>query len=1228
MSRIPLPLLFLTLAGPSPAADPSAPAPTPRALVVHIEGVHAEALHRAWTPALDGLRTGGMSTDRARSGATLSAAAWGDLPGGGLPRAWMADEVARALGSASDGVVYVRIAADPALADDAVAALEAADRALADVLAAVRARPGFAGEDWLVLATGDRAGDEAGSALWIASGADVPVGTLQRIPTPEVGPELVAAHLDGRPAFSDDAGSVAWLVRGLRPHWEDPAVVELAKLAPRATFFPFESRARAVARDRAASSRVVELNGRWAFRWSPVVDDGPAGFERPDFDDAAWDRIPVPSNWQMLGYGIPIYVNAGYPFEKNPPFVAHDNAPVGRYRTWFDVPEAWSGERVVLHFGAVKSAGYVWVNGIPVGYTQDSKLPAEFDVTRVVHPGRNLLAVQVHRWSDGSYLEDQDFWRLSGIERDVYVYAEPHTRIADVDARAGLDDVFRDGVLDLDVTLARDPGGPAPGALRVELLDGSGASVLDERVAAPDVAQGGVGHATLRRTVPSVRRWTAETPSLYTLVLTLDAGGGPAQATAVRVGFRTIDIADGQLRVNGVPITIEGVNRHEHDPLTGHVITVASMREDIRLMKAANINAVRTSHYPDDPAWYDLADELGLYLVDEANIESHGMGYDPEITLGNEPDWKYAHLERTRRMVERDKNHPSVIFWSLGNEGGNGVNFEATYRWIKGRDPTRPVQYERAERSWNTDLYVPMYPGFEHLETYAQSGDPRPLIMCEYAHAMGNSVGNFADYWALIERYPKLQGGFIWDWVDQGLRKVTDAGDTIWAYGGDYGPPGTPSDGNFVINGLVQPDRRPNPHYDEVKAVYQWVRTEAVDARRGRVRVHNRYQFRDLSGLDVRWALREDGSVVEEGSADLPPVGPGASAEMTLPLPDTRWKAGAEYHMDVSYVRRADDGLLPAGHVEAAAQLDLGMPAGAVASDPDRAGRAAVTEEADAFVLAAGDVHAEIDRDTGLLRSWRVGDREMLAAPLSPDFWRAPTDNDFGGDWQRHLAVWKDAGNDFEASEVTADPGGAVRVTVTGRIPAGDTPLTLTYTMAPDGTLQVGMRLEPVAGADVPRMPRFGMRTELPARYHRAEWFGRGPMESYLDRKSAAHVGRWSLDVAAWAHPYVRPQETGNRTDVRWITLVDDDGRGVRIEGEPLLEVTAIPFARDDLDPGDAKAQRHWGELRPRDRVYLNVDLHQMGVGGINSWGPTALPEYSVPYGELAYRFRMRPIGR
>ncbi len=1240
-----LPLIALGNTGPHvPRADRA-----PKVLVVRIEDAPVSRLADATMPALDALRADGAFSERVRAGAIDGLSSWTALPPGvtplGSPAPLDVEQATTQLPGTGADLVFVRIearAAAPADASDATI-LEAADRSLASLVDAVHDRPGIAGEDWLILVTGEETTGEAtlpagtsGHAFWLASGPAVEAGTLTRTPEPGDAAATAFAHLApgaeraGRPVALRAVLAAAPAGRGrgprsdVRPHWEDPSVVELNKLPPRATYFPFESRELALGGDRAASTRFLDLNGTWAFRWVRSPDDRIVDFARTDLDETAWARIPVPSDWQMQGYGVPIYLNSEYPFERNPPFIAHDYNPVGQYGRHFVLPATWSGSRVVLHFGAVNSAMYVWLNGVRVGYSQGTKLPAEFDVTRFVRPGDNQLAVEVYRWSDGSYLEDQDFWRLSGIERDVYLYAEPHTRIADVEARAGLDAAYRNGVLRLDVDVAQTPDGPPAGALHVELLDAAGRSVLDERAAAPR-ERSPIQRVSGEWTIPSVRRWTAETPELYTLALTLqDESGATLEATRIRVGFRSIEITGGQVRINGMPIVVEGVDRHEHDPYTGHVVSDSLMREDIRLMKAANINAVRTSHYPDDPRWYELADELGIYLVDEANIESHGMGYNLETTLGNDTDWMVAHMTRTRRMVERDKNHPSVVFWSLGNEAGNGVNFEATYSWIKQRDPTRPVQYERALREWNTDIYVPMYPGFEHLEAYAKSDDPRPLIMCEYAHAMGNSVGNFTDYWEIIDKYPKLQGGFIWDWVDQGLFKVTDAGDTIWAYGGDFGPPGTPSDGNFVINGVVQPDRLPNPHYQEVKRVYQWVRTEAIAAREGRLRVINRYQFRDLSNLALRWSIRQDGAVVTEGDEELPAVPPGSSAEVRLHLPDIDWVPGSEYHLDVRYIRKADDGLLPAGHEEAAQQFDLGMPGGPAPAPRPAAGRATVAESGDVIVLSAGDVRAEIDRGTGLLRSFRKGTIEMLAAPLTPDFWRAPTDNDFGGNWQERLGVWKDAGPGFTPSRVeSSSASGVATVTATGTIPAGSTPLVLTYSLSPDGVLEVGERMEPVAGADLPRMPRFGMRTELPTRYHRAEWFGRGPIESYRDRKAAADVGRWSLDVVQWAHPYVRPQETGNRTDVRWLELRDVDGVGLRVEGEPLLEVTAIPFAREDLDPGPRKAQRHWGELHPRDAVFLNIDLGQMGVGGINSWGPTALDKYSLPYGAYDYRFRL-----
>ncbi len=1248
LSLVTLPLTLTAASNADVGPGVRAPDGTAKVLVVVLDGAGpADAAGRAM-PTLEALRADGAYSSRVAEPVS-------EAPASVL---WEAFRGVRAsLGGAGHILTEVssRRAAEDALngsADLVLVALEGTpltlDRELGRLLATVRSRGTYGSEDWLVLVVGSKGASRSGetSAFWLAAGPSAFEGTLVRPPFLEDAVVTAMAHLGVsradwkrrvvglRPEVPAGTDAYQTLQRTaapgeVRPHWEDPSVVELNKLPPRATFFPFEDRDHALARDRSASARVVELNGTWPFRWVRSPAERIVDFYRTDVDDASWDRVQVPGNWQLEGYGIPIYVNSGYPFERDPPHIPHDYDPVGQYRRHFTVPESWDGSRVVLHFGAVHSAMYVWVNGVKVGYSQGSKLPAEFDVTPYVHPGENLLAAEIYRWSDGSYLEDQDMWRLSGITRDVYVYSEPHTRLAEVWIRSGLDSAYSAGTLDVHVAVTRDDGGPVARSVRAELLDADGSNVLDRRVTVPPVGAGSTEDVSLQRNIPSVRKWTAETPELYTLVLTLtDAKGATLQAASFEVGFRTVEIRDGYFRVNGVPVTIEGVDRHEHDPITGHMVREASMRQDIRLMKAANMNAVRSSHYPDDPRWLELADEMGMYIVDEVDIESHGMGYNPTRTLGNDPAWLDAHMARTRRMVERDKNHASVVVWSLGNEAGNGSNFYATYRWVKRRDDTRPVQYHVARLDWNTDLFVPMYPSFEVLEEYARGEDPRPLIMCEYAHAMGNSVGNFSDYWAIIDKYPKLQGGFIWDWVDQGIRKITDAGDTIWAYGGDYGPPGTPSDGNFNINGLVGPDRTPHPHYWEVKKIYQWVRTEALDARAGRLRVINRYQFKDLSNLDLRWMLRENGAVVEQGAGTMPPVGPGDSADVTLVLPRVEWKPGSEYFLEVHYVRRSDDGVLPAGHEEAFEQFDLGTPGGPAPARAPYRGQASLQETGGVLVLTAGDVRAEISRDDGLLHAYRVGDRDYLESPLVPDFWRAPTDNDFGGNWQLKLRVWHDAGPGFEVAGIRTESvaDGSVRVVASGHIPAADSPLELTYTLHPDGVLEVSQKLTPVEGADLPRMPRFGMRAEVPERYGHAQWYGRGPIESYWDRKDAARVGLWSLDVNRWAHPYVRPQETGNRTDVRWLELKDDTGGGLRVEGEPLVSVTAIPYAREDLDPGEHKAQRHWGELRPRDRTYLNVDFRQMGVGGITSWGPTALPKYSLPYGPYEYSFTIKAV--
>jgi len=1026
------------------------------------------------------------------------------------------------------------------------------------------------------------------------------------------------------------------------PDWENPSVIGINKEKPRATAFPYETLELAQANDRTASANYLLLNGAWPFNWVRSPNDRPRYFYEEGFDDSGWDSIPVPSNWEVQGYGVPIYLNHPYEFQENPPYIHHDYNPVGSYRTTFHVPDAWGDREIFLHFGAVKSAMYLWVNGERIGYSQGSKLPAEFNVTEFVRPGENLLAVEVYRWSDGSYLECQDFWRISGIERDVFLWAAPSVHLRDFFVKAGLDDEYKNGQLEVDIELANyGEASPTPVTVAMEVIDPkTGSAIASPRILMNTPIQGEEASSSMMMGVGPVAHWTAETPNLYDLFLAvIDEAGDTLEVIRQRIGFRTVEVKDGLLQVNSVPITIKGVNRHEHDPFTGHVLTEERMLEDIRLIKAANMNAVRTSHYPSDPRWYELADEYGLYLVDEANIESHGMGYHPDTTLGNNPDWELAHVDRMRRMVERDKNHPSVIIWSMGNEAGNGVNFYAAYDWTKERDDTRPVQYERALQDWNTDLYVPMYAGFRHLEEYAQSDPERPLIMCEYAHAMGNSVGNFTDYWEVIDRYPALQGGFIWDWVDQGLSTITRAGDSIWGYGGDFGPPGTPSDGNFLINGLVQPDRDPNPHYYEVQRVYQWIDAELMDPADGLVSVTNDYEFRSLEGIGMEWEILEDGVPIHGGLLTLPSLEPQGSAVAELPIPDLDPKPGTEYHLNLDFRQTADMGILPSGTQVAFHQFPRAQGKEVSELDPSDLPYVQVETRVGRIMVAGPDFGLEISGTTGEIVAYAFRGAELIRRGPQPNFWRAPTDNDYGGRWQQRLGVWRDAGPGIvmETVDATRLAPYAVEVEAKGIMSNDDgARYDLVYTIFGNGDIIVESSLMAGEG-ELPRMPRFGMRMELPREFDKMEWFGRGPYESHWDRKAGTPVMTFAGLVSDQYHPYVRPQESGNKTDVRWMTFRrESDGLGLMVmagggEGEtmgeyPYLSMSALHFTQEDLDDGPRKGQRHSGELKERSLVAVNVDFRQMGVGGITSWGPTALPEYSLPYENYRYRFILRPI--
>ena len=1013
------------------------------------------------------------------------------------------------------------------------------------------------------------------------------------------------------------------------PDWENPAVIGRNKLPPHASFLGYPDVQTALQGEPTESPYFLTLNGVWKFNWVRQPADRPAEFFREDFDVTAWHDIHVPGNWEVQSFGVPIYTDTEYPFPRNPPFIAHEYNPVGSYRTNFTVPGSWQGRQVLLHFAGVKSAMYVWVNGREVGYSQGSKTPAEFNITPYVREGDNTIAVEVYRWSDGAYLEDQDYWKISGIERDVFLYSTPKVHIRDLFATADLAGDYVNGVLRLAVTVSNHTETISQHQLRVDLLGAGARSVFDAPLES-DISVSPVGEAVAQfeQLVAAPAQWTAETPNLHTLTVELvDTAGSTVEAVATRVGFRKVEIKQGQLMVNGVPITIKGVNRHEHNPHLGRSVTEEQMLEDIGLMKRFNINAVRTSHYPNTPRWYELTDQYGLYVVDEANIESHGMGYHPDTTLGNDPAWLEAHLDRTRRMVERDKNHPSVIVWSLGNEAGDGSNFEATSAWIHQRDPSRPVQYERAGRRPHTDIYVPMYARIPFLEEYASEERDRPLIMCEYAHAMGNSVGNLQDYWDVIESSRQLQGGFIWDWIDQGLYAETEEGEPYWAYGGDYGPPGTPSSGNFLINGLVFPDRAVHPHLWEVKKVYQYIKVRPLDLEHGRVVVINQHDFSDVAGFELAWNVAADGLPVAQGRVPDLTVLPHDSATVELPLPRIDPAPGVQYLLNLSFRLKQGTALVPQGHEVAWDQFELATYRPSLAIDPDTLPPLNLAETQTTLRIEGQRFAVSFDRASGKMESLVYDGSEMMLSGPQPNFWRAPTDNDYGNGMPERQGRWRDAWTNGRVNDVDVrqlQPS-AVRVVVSAAILADDVDYYTSYTVYGSGDVLVHNRFAPTE-TNLPDMPRLGMSLTLPVEFDRVAWYGRGPHESYWDRKTGAAVGRYEAAVADLYHPYVRPQENGNRSDTRWVALSNAGGVGLLAVGMPVIDFSAHHFTQADFDEGTEKHQRHTYHLKQRDLVTLNLDYRQMGVGGDNSWGARPHEQYTLPVRGYSYGFRLRPF--
>ena len=1018
-----------------------------------------------------------------------------------------------------------------------------------------------------------------------------------------------------------------------RPDWENPAIFARGKLPASATGFPFETQAKALAGDIAASDRYVSLDGQWKFALSPNADVLPTGFERPDYDVSTWRSIKVPADWQAEGFDQPRYNNITYPFPANRPLIPHATNPVGSYRRDVTVPAGWTGSDVILHIGGAGSAYYVWVNGEKVGYSEDSKLPSEFDVTRFLKPGRNTVAIQIFRWSDGSYLEDQDFWRVSGIERSVYLIAAPKLRVRDTFVHAGLDRNYRDGTLSVDLAVTAG----AAASARMVVLDGN-RPVLTRSVA---IKAGTAERAvTLSGDVPGVKPWTAETPNLYTLVTELvDAAGRTIDSTARGIGFRTVEIANGVVTVNGKPVTIRGVNRHEHDPETFHVISRASMERDIQLMKRNNINAIRTSHYPNDPYLYDLADRYGLYVMDEANIESHAyMDYankHPErrgaLQLGFDPAWKDAHVSRVVNMVERDKNHPSILFWSLGNEAGIGPNFAAAAAAAKARDPGRLVSYlgwgtwdgiSDHRPNWYADIYAPMYDPVAKLADYATNWNfKQPMIQTEYSHMMGNSGGNLKEYWDTIYAHPdKLQGGFVWDWVDQSMYRYAKDGRRYWGDGGEYGP--NPGGDIEFGDGLLQSDRTPNPALYELRKVYSPVQFDGFDPATARVTVRNRHDFRDLSGFDLDWEVVEDGVAIAAGTLPGLTTPARGSETITLPIAGVPRRAGAEYFVTVRV--RAKDGAVPlvgGGTIVGFEQFALTPSTVAAAAPP--AGEVAVRQSSGIVTLAAAGATLDVDRKTGLIRRYAANGRE-LATGGAPHFWRALTDNDIGIGTDKQLAVWKAMSDARTLRSLRVDRA-TNSVVVDYDLGNGAATFVTTYTMAGDGSVAVAGDLTPVK-TDLPPPFRVGMAFAMPTDLTTVEWYGRGPHESYVDRKGSALVGLWRGAIAEQNHDYIRPQETGNKIDVRWMEL-SGGGRGVRVAGDRPLMMNALAFPYADLDrktPGTWKST----DVVPHGQVTLLVDAAQWGVGGDTQWSEFGkpLPTYRTTLVPTRVAFRLTPF--
>lgn len=1017
-----------------------------------------------------------------------------------------------------------------------------------------------------------------------------------------------------------------------KPWWLDPEVNEVNTMAPRAAFFAYETENLAKADQKARSERYLSLEGKWKFNFSKDHDKAPRDFYSLKYDDSQWTDFPVPGILELNGYGDAIYSNNGYPwrtqFRPEPPFVEERNNYTGSYRKMVTVPADWKGERIYLHVGSATSNLMVWVNGKFVGYSEDSKVSAEFDLTKYLTPGKeNLIAMQVMRWCDGSYLEDQDFWRFTGIAREVYLYARPQAHIADLFITPDLVNNYQDGTLEVKLNAVGAKGE----TVMFSLKDKEG-----KEVAAQTAKVGGNGEVKVNFDIKNPLKWTAETPNLYTLYTTLMDGKQVAEVVPQRVGFRKVEIKNAQVLVNGQPVLFKGANSHELDPVTGYVVSMDRMLEDIRVMKELNINAVRTCHYPNDPRWYELCDIYGIYMVAEANIESHGMGYGDK-TLAKEPTYEKAHLERNESNIKIYKNHPSIIFWSVGNEAGYGPNFEKAYDLVKAYDPSRPCQYEQAGQNGKTDIFCPMYYDYGGCDKYSQGDNPRPLIQCEYAHAMGNSMGGFKEYWDMVRKYPKYQGGFIWDFVDQGLRVKNKQGKTIYAYGGDFGRYPT-SDHNFNCNGIINPDRKPNPHANEVRYYYQNIWATAKDLKAGEVEVYNENFFKSLDDVELQWTLESEGKVLANGrnALDIP-----AQQKRVVKLDGYSLPADVkgEVVLNLDFVLKKAEPMLDAGYAVAREQFVVNpytfptMESVLAVTSGKYDTRKVEKEEKVAWVtLSAGNTSVTFNHWNGWIDYLDVDGKPMLEEgyAITPDFWRAPTDNDYGAGTQRKLHAWKNPEMKMKSFKVVENEGKAEKgVEVVYDMPSVEATLTMTYTLTPAGELVVNEAMTVNKDAKhKPELMRYGMQLVMPKAYNMLTYYGKGPGENYIDRNNGDRLGVYDAKVADQYWGYVRPQESGNKTEVRYWQVKDENGKGLEFYSFAPMECSTLNYLASDLDDGwDKNAhQSHSGDLTPRDFSVVKLAARQRGLACVNSWGAIPLEQYRMPYQDYSFTYVIRPL--